>query len=507
MIRITGVAMLIIVSYVSAFASSRYSNDRIHSPVTASVIAKIRLIIDAGAKAGRHIARFIKIGDSITTSGAESHSQPLSPFLCQCICPDYTPEDKAWDFRRNLDIHKDKLFLSLNFFLNDSMPDGVSSFNRASAAAAVGMVADWAVTGNPSPLRKEIDAVNPQFAIIMYGANDVGGYGSMHNIMSTYMRGVRRIVDSCITSGIVPILTATCPRVDKMEYTLAMSYLIRALAQQYQIPFIDYYRAMMPLPEYGLRDDGVHPNYMDYNKSCWFTPDGLTYGYNLRNLLTLETLSRMHQIATTTVASIDPESVPLDGSGTALSPFIIDAVPFVDAQMLSETNAEVTYKLVLQVQTKIRMLITTQDSAKLSISIVNSQNESVAQTTSEPAIDQTFSTGTYTISVKSAGPKSGAYQLILYNKDNNGAPLDSKGNSYPRLKRESDLVFYKNNGVITFLTEKSGVVSVYSSNGKILYSTKIDSNKAIRWSPDATGLYIVKFRNVQTTYLQSVVVD
>jgi hypothetical protein len=504
-IFITVLFVAIIVA--SSVASSRYPNDRIHSVITASVIAKIRSIIDAGSNAGRHIARFIKIGDSITTSGAESHSQPQSPFLCQCICADYVSEDKAWDFRRNLDTHKTALAPSVNFFLNDTMADGTSSFNRASAAAAVGMVSSWAVNGSPSPLRKEIDAVNPQFSIVMYGANDVGGYGSMHTIMATYMRGMRRIVDSCIIQGIVPILTATCPRVDKMEYTLAMSYLVRALAQQYQIPFIDYYRAMMLLPEFGLRDDGVHPNYLDYNKSCWFTKEGLIYGYNLRNLITLEMLSTMHKIATTTVTAIDSEAAVLDGNGTASDPFIIDAVPFVDVQTLSESNTAVTYKLTLQEQTRMRMLITTQNSADISISIANSGNVSVAQTTAEPAIDQTLGDGTYTITVKSVGPDFGAYQCILYNKDNDGAPVSSKVFFKSSSVWKPYLMVYKNKRNMSFVPTDDGVVSIYRSNGKILYKSYIGANNANCWNADISGLYIIKFSTMKTDYAQTIIID
>lgn len=506
-----GVSLIILTGTFQSFGANRYSNNRNHSEITTSVVSKIRAIIAAGSNLGRHKARFIKIGDSITKSDPEPHDQPGSPFLCQFVCPEYTATSKAWDFTRNLDTYKNELTPSILFYLADTMPDGTTSFNRPSNAAAVGMYADWAVSGKPSPLRKEIDAVNPQFAVIMYGANDAGGYGTLYAVLSTYIGNIHNIVDSCIASGVVPILTATCPRVDKMECTLAMGYLVRALAQQYQIPFIDYYRPMMPLPEYGLRSDGVHPNSLDYNKSCWFTKEGLLFGYNMRNLLTMQALSRVHQIATTSIASIDTDPPSLEGNGSESNPFVMNSIPFIDAQSTSLTLPNVTYKLTLTGLTKLRMFATSQENLGISINIFDSKNELVATSTNEPMLDQNLGAGTYNIKLKTTGTNYGAYQFVLINRDDNGAPKDettARPASFKSIVNGKEFIIKSNSKTIVITTQKPGILSVLDLKGRQAFIEKLYlDNSSTLWTAPSSGMYILKYTCNKNTLSRTVFVQ
>jgi hypothetical protein len=498
------VVMALLAYSGSADGESRYLNGRTHSVITKSVVTSIRAIVATGMKLGRHKARFIKVGDSITKSDAEPLTQPGSPFMCQFVCPDYTAESKAWDFTRNLDAFKGDLIPALQYFLSDTFSDGRSSFNRPSIAAAVGISADWAVSGSPSPLRKEIDAVNPQFAVIMYGANDAGGYGGLNNVLSDYRKGVCRIVDSCIASGVVPILTATCPRVDKMEYTLTMSYLVRAIAQQYQIPFIDYHHDMMLLPDYGLRGDGVHPNYMDYNKSCWLTKEGLKYGYNMRNLVTMQALNRMYQVITTNTEFIDAEPSVLTGKGTDESPFVVDAVPFIDAKSTSAALPMIIYKLILEKTMKARILVTSQIDAGVSVAIYNSNGILLTGSAAEPWIEKELAAGSYLVKIKTDGTKYGRYQFVLMDSSDDGKSDDitSVARAFENCRRfgagsasASKSLIFMNGVPIQYQLE--GVVDI-SGRNVMGFGLKSKFTTAYGTVP-STGLYILNYRKANFT--------
>ena len=120
----------------------------------------------------------------------------------------------------------------------------------------------------------------------MFGTNDIGWWSDDHYVMSWILQHLSEIVEQCLDEGTVPILKAPPPRLGYELKMLTLSHLIRALAQAYQIPFIDYHRAMMPLPSRGLGADGVHPNVYQWNWMCHLTPEGLQYGNNMHNLVT-----------------------------------------------------------------------------------------------------------------------------------------------------------------------------------------------------------------------------
>jgi hypothetical protein len=491
-------AFILLIAGVSpARCSTRYFKERNHSVITTGVADNVRTIIAVGASKGRHAARFIKIGDSITASDADSHATPNGYFLCQFVCPDYTASSQAWDYTRNLDTYKSALSPALLYFLTDTMPDGAASFNRSSAAAKVSMTADWATSGSPSPLRKEIDAVSPQFAVIMYGANDAGGYGTLYNILGPYMRNMRKIVDSCIASGIVPILTATCPKLDKMDVTLAMCHLIRCLAQQYQTPFIDYHRAMMPLPNRGLGSDGVHPTTMDYNKHCWLTPEGLKYGYNMRNLLTLQALDRVYRIATTTAASLDPEPPALAGTGSSDDPFVIDSIAFVDAQSTASSRPDIYYRLTLPDACKVRTLVTYQGTTDIDISLLSSSLSVITSAASEPLIDRDLGAGTYYVKLSTNGANYGDYQFVLMDRDNDGSPAKTAVTRAP-IRLSPSVKSFKAvpapSGVV-FSVPGQGKLSIVTVQGKrVLWKAQPGRGiTVIRWKAPMPGIYLINY--------------
>ncbi len=479
-------------------AGSRYFKERPFSPVTVAVADNLRAIIAAGALKGRHPGRFMKVGDSITASDKDdSHTAPNSQYLSQFVCPDWTSSSKAWDYVRRLDTYQAALSPVLLYFLADTLGDGTTSFNRSSVAAQVGWASDQAISGNPCPLRREIDSVSPQCAVIMYGANDAGGYGSLYSVLSHYLANMHAIVDTCLAQGIVPMLSSTCPRLDKMDVSLAMSHLVRCLAQQHQVPFIDYHRAMMPLPNHGMGGDGLHPVDLGYNQCCWFTAAGLLKGYNLRNLLTLQALDRMYKIMTTPIASLDPEPPALSGSGLQTDPFVVDSISFIDAQTTSSQKPEMYYRLDLNRPLRIRTMVVCQDGADIDISLLNGNSGVVASAASEPLIDQDLSSGTYYIKLATSGSKYGQYQFIILDRDNDGSPSQGStgSSSASRTSMQPGMSVGVAQSIFMIALPSAGAVGIYTLQGKSVFSMNIPGASRFRreWELPSAGVFFVKF--------------
>ena len=206
------------------------------------------------------------------------------------------------------------------------------SWSRKSLCATSGWPAFKALSGSPSPLAKEIAAASPRFAVVMYGTNDIG-----YKNITRYADNMLDITDLLIKEGVIPLLTTIPPRDDSATANLEVpryNAIIRAVAQARQVPLIDYHRELMPMPKHGLAGDGVHPNtyYSGGAKACVFSTTGLTYGYNRRNLITLEGLHRAKAVVVDGKKAPDAAGPKRKGVGSQADPIVIDALPFTDVR-------------------------------------------------------------------------------------------------------------------------------------------------------------------------------
>ena len=104
---------------------------------------------------------------------------------------------------------------------------------------------------------------------------------------------------------------------------------IRAIAEARQVPLIDYHRELASLPDHGLGGDDLHPS-RHPEGACVLSEDGLRYGYNIRNLLTLQALDRIRRAVEEGV-SAESRAAPPRGSGAPDDPVVIDRFPFAHA--------------------------------------------------------------------------------------------------------------------------------------------------------------------------------
>ncbi len=277
-----------------------YPTDRTLSPITPFVAANLRAIAQAGA--GQNDAVFIKVGASATVS---------SQFL-HCFAGDAIDLDG-----------RDALQATIDFFTAEA-------WDRDSLAATVGWSAGAALSGDPSPLDDELAAMTPRFAVIMFGTNDIQ-LGNIHR----YGENLLDIADQLIAAGVVPLFTTIMPRDDSADADLEVpryNAVVRAVAQARQVPLIDYERELRPLPDHGIGGDGIHPT--SVGGGCDLTAAGLAGGYNIRNLITLQTLDRMRAVVLDGGDAPDAPASSVAGAGTSTDPIVVDvtALPFVDAR-------------------------------------------------------------------------------------------------------------------------------------------------------------------------------
>lgn len=279
-----------------------YPADRAQSPLTPWVVDTLRGIADAAPRAPDV---FAKIGDSVTVSRS----------FMRCFATD----DLQLDGR-------DHLWPTIERFrMGDA--GGTDPYRRESSAARVGWSVFHALRGDPAPLEVELELLDPRFAVVMFGTNDI-----QNRDIDGYAIQLWDLIDRVIDSGTIPIMSTVMPRDDDPDAdALVPRYnaVVRAIAQGRQVPLVDLHRLLAALPDHGLGPDRLHPSAAPTG-ACDLSPDGLLYGYNIRNLLTITALDRARRALEPGEAAPDPPHPRPAATGGVADPIVIDRLPFTD---------------------------------------------------------------------------------------------------------------------------------------------------------------------------------
>jgi lysophospholipase L1-like esterase len=153
-----------------------------------------------------------------------------------------------------------------------------------------------------SPMVCEYRLLRPAWSLVMFGTNDLEQIGDA----GRYRQDINRIVSVSRSRGVIPILSTIPPRLDSAALNRRVSAYNDALyrlAANRGVLLINFWRALMQpgMVNHGMHTDGIHPNvYSSYDCTPFCRPldfgaQGLHYGYNQRNLITLETLDRIRR--------------------------------------------------------------------------------------------------------------------------------------------------------------------------------------------------------------------
>ncbi len=383
---------------VAPVAPVLYPLGRLHSPLTASVAARLRGIGHSGSTANV----FAKIGDSITA---------MSSFAT-CFDHDYQLASHA------------SLEPTRAYFAAGNAA-GSSPFGRSSLAATGGWQTSDELAGTPCPLAQEENAITPLYGIVLLGTND-NRYGRSP---IAYGHDLWTIVDDLIGDGTIPILS-TIPPVNGDTSTDArvplFNLIVRAIAQGRQVPLVDLHDALVPLPNRGIGSDGLHPT-VSPSGACDLGDSALQYGFNVRNLITVEALDRTR--AALGGAPPDSSAATRAGTGTHASP-VLGSLPLVDLADTHDGDAgftqyacdatarsghEIVYKLSLASRTTIGAYLIAHDATDARVHVLaGSLATSACVASGGPTLTATVGPGTvYLVVDATTAATDGEYALVV----------------------------------------------------------------------------------------------
>jgi hypothetical protein len=369
--------------------------DRTQSPITVTVADGLRQIAQTKAE---NAQVFAKAGGSNTVN---------SNFL-EC----FAGTDVDLDARADLEPTR------AAFAAGDAA--GTNPFQRVSLAAMVGWSSSDALTGAPTPIQAEVTAIGPREAVVQFGTNDIGSAAPYGDPIK-FGENMLNIVDQLVLQGVIPILTSIPARNDIADADLQVprfNAVTRGVAQARQLPFVDLYRELAPLSSRGVGPDGIHLNVFTDGTGahgCRLTSAGLQFGFNVRNLTTLDALDRVRQIAAGGAAP-DRTAPQLRGSGGPSDPFRIDALPFADLHNTftggsrtidsypvgvcgtgqNESGPEFFYRVDLPRTTTLRAMVIDRGSVDIDVHLLDSTGTAAGcLARADKMLVQTVVAGTY----------------------------------------------------------------------------------------------------------------
>jgi len=256
--------------------------------------AQLRSIYRIGIAAGNRPEVFAKVGDSIT------HGKYY-----------------LWDIGCKVEIlaRYQNLAPTIDFFRDTQFPQeyttswcGIAnSFSRDTLAAANGWTAAEPLTRFPNPisacpypdnnpLRCEFRLIRPSIALVMFGTNDVE-----ENDPKKFRKNLTAVLQEVLIAGVVPILSTIPPRLDDPAIgrrVAPYNLIIRDIAETLQVPLWNYWAVLTGpgMINQGMDRLGIHPSVYNGTDSTVFTSEALRYGFNQRNLMTVEILKRIQAV-------------------------------------------------------------------------------------------------------------------------------------------------------------------------------------------------------------------
>lgn len=243
------------------------------APVIPEISDAMREVYERGLELGNHSNIVTKVGDSLS-------ADPL--YLSPMSQNDYVlgPYDYLED--------------SIRFFGASTAGDSVAA--RVGMTSYVIFDPMWArgeaCEPNETPLACEYRVTKPSIALIMFGPNDV-----RHITVETFEANMRRVVEETLDAGIIPVLSTFTTHPQEPFYWPAIDFnlALKRIADEHEIPLLNFWSAARFLPEYGLDQDLVHLTHSGFRYLKYDTGHESWYGLSLWNLLSIRVLDELRR--------------------------------------------------------------------------------------------------------------------------------------------------------------------------------------------------------------------
>ncbi len=235
-------------------------------------------IYQGGVERGSDPHAFIKVGDCMT-----HNPYFLIPFGAgEYNLGQYAALQSAIDYFRQSDFDS---------FARESQASA-GGFNAASVLDSLWANPQYCQSGE-TPLSCEQRIVKPSLALIMFGTNDVF---SLNEAQFDY--ALRQVVVETIRNGTLPVLSTFPQRPEFPDKAVLFNQIVAQIAGDYDVPLINLWLALQTLPNLGVDPiDTTHMTVPASGAACYFVGDNLQFGFNVRNLLTLQTLNAVIEAA------------------------------------------------------------------------------------------------------------------------------------------------------------------------------------------------------------------
>lgn len=231
-------------------------------------------IFQTGQQLGRRANVFTKVGDNLTTN--EAFFYPIGEG--QQNLGQFGGLQRAIDFFSTEDVGIGNSFSNVSL----SAHNGWTSSHAVDVAMAN---RDFCQPGE-LPFICEYRVVQPAFALIMLGANDVPQVP-----VEQTEANLRIVITETIGMGIVPIVVTMPPRTD--QDIRPYNTVIVDLGLEYDIPIWHYSFALNDVPNQGISGSGPTTPPDGPSAAANFTGDNLQYGYTIKNLTGLMLLDAL----------------------------------------------------------------------------------------------------------------------------------------------------------------------------------------------------------------------
>jgi len=263
-------------------------------PLVPTISAHVLAVYQEGLRKGNNLLVFSKVGDCMTAT--EDFMKPFAS-------GDYTLGDYA-SLEKVI-----KLYAKVPAGVKDGGFDSFSNpgFADTSGFNAAGVLdSTWSdpkvCSADESPLACEYRVSKSGIAFIMFGTNDIKSIKPEQ--FDFYLR---QVIVQTVNNGTIPVLSTFPVQPGLEDASVLFNKITVSVATDYDIPLINLYLALKPLAHQGVDPvQNTHMTKPDSGKSADFSKEGLQYGFNVRNLLTLQTLEAV-------VKTVSPNL--LDGTG------------------------------------------------------------------------------------------------------------------------------------------------------------------------------------------------
>jgi hypothetical protein len=240
-------------------------------PLIPEISAYARTLYQAGLARGNDPHTFIKVGDCMTHN----------PYF---LIPIGDDNYDLGDYQGLQAVIQNFSEGEMNSFSHESQASA-GGFNAASVLDSLWANPEYCEAGE-TPLSCEIRIMQPSIALIMFGTNDV-----FYLDEAQFDFFYRSIVVAAIRQDILPVLSTFPQRPEFPEKSVLYNQIVAQIAQDYDVPLINLWLALDPLPNNGIDpDDTTHMSTPADGAACYFIGPNLEAGFTMRNLLTLQAL-------------------------------------------------------------------------------------------------------------------------------------------------------------------------------------------------------------------------